>query len=73
MHDSENGLVFIEPGKLVLQEIWEKDNKLISRHGELQVRSQQAIEESRLEFKSEVTTKDEYLEDIMKLKLSSGR
>ena len=37
-----------------------QDNKLISRHVELQVSNQLAMEESRLELKSKVTAENEW-------------
>ena len=49
-----------------------QDNKLISRHVKLQVSNQLAMEESRLELKSEVIAKDKW-QILWKLYLSFGR
>lgn len=63
----KNGHLLTRRGKLVLQAVWHNGNELISRYVEFQVRNQLAIGEFRLEFKSEVTVKYEYLGDIMKV------
>lgn len=69
----KSSLLFTELGKLVLQAAWGKDNELLSRYVELEVRYQLALGESVLKFRSEAPAKDEYLGDVMKVTVKFGR